>query len=67
VPLDKLVGRALFIVWPIDHVTWLGVPERTFSEVPAPVNPPAVAPSGSTTGPAKAPAKAPATTKAPAG
>ena len=67
VPLDKLVGRALFIVWPIDHVTWLGVPERTFSEVPAPVNPPAVAPSGSTTGPATAPAKAPATTKAPAG
>ncbi|NUO92556.1 MAG: signal peptidase I, partial [Dermatophilaceae bacterium] len=29
------VGRALFVVWPIDHVTWLGVPERTFGEVPA--------------------------------
>ena len=36
VPMDKIVGRALFIVWPIDHVTWLGVPERTFGEVPAP-------------------------------
>ena len=28
VPIDKIVGRALFVVWPIDHVTWLGVPER---------------------------------------
>ena len=36
VPMDKIVGRALFVVWPIDHVTWLGVPERTFSQVPAP-------------------------------
>jgi len=34
VPMDKIVGRALFIVWPIDHVTWLGVPERTFASVP---------------------------------
>jgi signal peptidase I len=58
VPIDKLVGRALFIVWPIDHVTWLGVPERTFAQVPAPASTPAVTPSGSTT--------APATTKAPA-
>ncbi len=36
VPMDKLVGRALFIVWPIDHVTWLGVPARTFEAVPEP-------------------------------
>jgi signal peptidase I len=36
VPMDKIVGRALFVVWPIDHVTWLGVPERTFGSVPAP-------------------------------
>ncbi len=36
VPMDKIVGRALFIVWPIDRVTWLGVPERTFGAVPAP-------------------------------
>ena len=35
VPMDKIVGRALFVVWPIDHVTWLGVPERTFAQVPA--------------------------------
>jgi signal peptidase I len=34
--MDRIVGRALFIVWPIDHVTWLGVPERTFGSVPAP-------------------------------
>ena len=39
VPIDKLVGRALFIVWPIDHVTWLGVPERTFAQVPTPATP----------------------------
>jgi signal peptidase I len=57
VPIDKLVGRALFIVWPIDHVTWLGVPERTFAQVPAPATKPAVKPSGAT---------APATTKVPA-
>jgi len=59
VPLDKIVGRALFIVWPIDHVTWLGVPERTFAQVPAPASTPAVKPSGATT--------APATSKVPAG
>ncbi|GAA2150153.1 signal peptidase I [Humibacillus xanthopallidus] len=58
VPIDKLVGRALFIVWPIDHVTWLGVPERTFAQVPAPASTPAVKPSGTKTTPAatKAPA-----------
>lgn len=36
VPMSKIVGRALFVVWPIDHVTWLGVPARTFDKVPAP-------------------------------
>ena len=41
VPIDKLVGRALFIVWPIDHVTWLGVPERTFAQVPRRASTPA--------------------------
>ena len=56
VPIDKIVGRALFIVWPIDHVTWLGVPERTFAQVPAPARPRPSSPSGATT--------APATTKA---
>jgi signal peptidase I len=39
VPISKIVGRALFIVWPIDHVTWLGVPERTFGSVPEPSTP----------------------------
>ncbi|MGO4602130.1 signal peptidase I [Terrabacter sp. 2YAF2] len=39
VPMDKVVGRALFVVWPIDHVTWLGVPERTFSQVPTATTP----------------------------
>jgi signal peptidase I len=59
VPMDKLVGRALFIVWPIDHVTWLGVPARTFEKVPAPATTPT---PGSTqeptsTGAAVAPAR----------
>ena len=39
VPMDKVVGRALFVVWPIDHVTWLGVPARTFSQVPTATTP----------------------------
>jgi len=43
VPIDKVVGRALFIVWPIEHVTWLGVPERTFGQVPTPAS---TAPAG---------------------
>lgn len=68
VPIDKIVGRALFIVWPIDHVTWLGVPERTFAQVPEPTpatTKPAVKPTPKTTGKnAKATTKA--TTKAPA-
>jgi signal peptidase I len=48
VPMDKLVGRALFIVWPLDHVTWLGVPARTFESVPSPATGTPV--PGSTTG-----------------
>lgn len=47
VPLDKIVGRALFIVWPIDHVTWLGVPARTFEAVRGATPGPAPAPTGS--------------------
>jgi signal peptidase I len=51
VPMDKIVGRALFIVWPIDHVTWLGVPERTFEDVPAPaVDTPEPSPTAPTEG-----------------
>ncbi len=58
VPFDKLVGRALFIVWPIDHVTWLGVPARTFEKVPDPVST-APAPGSTSTAPAtQAPAPA---------
>ncbi|EWT01513.1 signal peptidase I [Intrasporangium oryzae NRRL B-24470] len=45
VPIDKIVGRALFVVWPIEHVTWLGVPARTFEQVPAPAKTPSVSPS----------------------
>jgi signal peptidase I len=57
VPLDKLVGRALFIVWPMDHVTWLGVPARTFDKVPSPssINPAPRSTGTSTT--TKAPAQ----------
>lgn len=60
VPIDKLVGRALFIVWPIDHVTWLGVPARTFEQVPAPTGlAPAPGSTSSSTEPAtQAPAPA---------
>lgn len=56
VPLDKLVGRALFIVWPMDHVTWLGVPVRTFEKVPSPSSiPPTPRSTGTST--TKAPAR----------
>ncbi|MEO6997225.1 MAG: signal peptidase I [Terracoccus sp.] len=62
VPIDKIVGRALFIVWPIDHVTWLGVPERTFAQVPSPTGTeaPATTPKATNPPPVKAttPAKA---------
>ena len=65
VPIDKIVGRALFVVWPIDHVTWLGVPERTFAQVPDPAAPtPKV--SGSVT-PSKSGKPSASTTKAAAG
>ncbi|WP_347354674.1 signal peptidase I [Intrasporangium sp.] len=57
VPMSKIVGRALFIVWPIDHVTWLGVPSRTFEKVPAPS---AVRPTDLPKAPAKSTAAKPA-------
>lgn len=64
VPLDKVVGRALFIVWPIDHVTWLGVPERTFEDVPEPSvdlpRPGSTAPTEGTGSPGARPAVSPA-------
>lgn len=47
VAMSKIVGRALFVVWPVDHVTWLGVPDRVFRSVPAGTSTPtpAVAPT----------------------
>ena len=67
VPMDKIVGRALFVVWPIDHVTWLGVPERTFATVPSPSakpSTPASTSSGAATRPATKASTPVATTKA---
>ncbi len=56
VPMDKLVGRALFIVWPVDHVTWLGVPKRTFEAVPSPTpSTPSSTSTGSSTSPTSIP------------
>lgn len=31
-----IVGRAVALVWPLDHLTWLGNPSQTFKDVPAP-------------------------------
>ncbi len=50
VPMDKIVGRALVIVWPLDHVTWLGKPDTTFAKVPAPNSTPAPAATSGTSG-----------------
>lgn len=60
VPITAIRGRAVMIVWPIERVHWLTVPERVYSGVPAhpptptpgptaPV-PPATAPPTSSTG-----------------
>jgi len=35
VPIGKVTGRAVTVVWPIDHVTWLSRPDRVFRSVPA--------------------------------
>lgn len=35
VPIDKITGRAVAVVWPVDHITWLAAPERVFGSVPA--------------------------------
>jgi signal peptidase I len=61
VPMNKIVGRALFVVWPVDHVTWLGVPERTFATVPSPSAKPTPTPASSTRATTPKPPKAPAT------
>jgi signal peptidase I len=64
VPMDKIVGRALFVVWPIDHVTWLGVPERTFSQVPTATTPSTKPTGKATTNPRPTGTPAASTTKA---
>ena len=33
IPVDAVVGRAFAVFWPLDHATWLSVPE-TFAAVP---------------------------------
>jgi len=67
VPMDKVVGRALFVVWPIDHVTWLGVPERTFSQVPTATTPSTKPAPKSTVHPSRSATPSVSATKAAAG
>ncbi len=67
VPMDKVVGRALFVVWPIDHVTWLGVPERTFSQVPTATTPSTKPAPKSTVNPSQGATPSVSATKAAAG
>ena len=39
VPIEDITGRSVMIVWPIDHVKWLSVPERVYSDVPPRLRP----------------------------
>jgi signal peptidase I len=48
VPIDDITGRAVMIVWPVDHVRWLSVPERVYADIPAPAG--SAVPSSSPTG-----------------
>ncbi len=48
VPIDDITGRAVMIVWPVDHVRWLSVPERVYADIPAPSGTPST-PSGTAT------------------
>jgi signal peptidase I len=45
-----IVGRAVALVWPLDHLTWLSNPKTTFATVPAPDTGGTGAPTGSPTG-----------------
>ena len=36
VPIDDITGRAVTIVWPLDHVRWLSVPSGIYSKIPNP-------------------------------
>lgn len=42
VPIGDVTGRAVTVVWPLDHVRWLSVPSSIYAKIPAP------APTGST-------------------
>lgn len=48
VPIDRITGRAVAIVWPFDRLGWLSQPGSTFDKVPAP-NAASPAPTASTT------------------
>ncbi len=60
VPIDDITGRAVMLVWPLDHVRWLSVPERVYATIPAPAGktaaPATKVPAGSTTTATKKPA-----------
>ena len=45
VPVEDITGRSVMIVWPIDHVKWLSVPERVYSDVPPASGQPAPTPA----------------------
>ncbi|PID96540.1 MAG: S26 family signal peptidase [Actinomycetales bacterium] len=32
VPIDVIQGRAVIVIWPLDRLTWLSIPERVFGE-----------------------------------
>jgi signal peptidase I len=36
VPESLIVGRAVALVWPLDHLKWLSNPKATFAKVPSP-------------------------------
>ena len=35
VPVSLIVGRAITVVWPFGHLSWLSNPSETFASVPA--------------------------------
>ena len=45
VPIEDITGRSVMIVWPIDHVKWLSVPERVYADVPPASGQPAPTPA----------------------
>ncbi|KGN36748.1 signal peptidase I [Knoellia subterranea] len=52
VPIDRITGRAVALVWPFDRAGWLGRSESTFADVPAPgaSSPASPSPSGTSSG-----------------